>query len=187
MTTASQQSERVTRVAHIRGLMLRGEWRGKVSAMQLAGEWACDVDTVRDYSAEASRQVALLRDDESLEQAAADREVWLASVERVVQDALSHTKTWTRKDGEEFTTPAPDFRAALKGLEMLAIAKGIPTTEGGVYTATSGYSALLTHLANVLPPDAYGLVVGSLQQVKFDVAKRLPSGVVVRVEREGEK
>lgn len=54
------------RVAHIKGLMARGEWFTRASALALSEEWGCALSTIKNYAAEASRALRQATDDEEI-------------------------------------------------------------------------------------------------------------------------
>lgn len=168
------------RVEHIRRMMMRGEWLSRSCTQDLCDAWGLTVADIRKSAAEASRQLAALRSEATLEQMAADREVWLASVERVVSLALAATETKFDRDGVPIETAAPDFRAALAGLEMLARAQGIVLTPSAAQMTATYLRAVLERL----PEEMRTQVVAEIRETKLERRPAL-SGVVVRVEEQG--
>ena len=124
------QLTREQRVAHVRGMMNRGEWRGRLSLVDLAERWDLTESAMRGISAEASKQLRLLNDDETLETLRAERERWIATCERVIAEAFARKRHMVVAGVLE-EVASPDLKTVQATLEMLARAKGIvlaPTT-----------------------------------------------------------
>lgn len=86
------------RVAHIKGLMARGEWFTRATALALSEEWGVALSTIKNYAAEASRALRQADDDTEL---AEIRAATITRLERLSAEAESKGELRTAVRAEE--------------------------------------------------------------------------------------
>lgn len=98
------------RVHHIKGLMARGEWFTRATALQLSEEWGVSLSAVKTYAAEASRALRQITDEAEL------AELKAATITR-----LERLSAKAEKVGE--------LRTAVRAEETKAKVAGVVTSE----------------------------------------------------------
>jgi hypothetical protein len=162
-------------VAAIRRMMNCGEWRGRRSVVELSDKWGRSESAIRGMSAEASKQIRLLDDEDEVADLQAERARWVATCERVIAEAFAR-KRQVIVDGVVEEYPNPDLKTAQSTLEMLARAKGIVIAPG----PRELLSGLLTDLTGRLSAETRDRVVAELHGQRLERPK-LETGIVVEL------